>query len=126
MLEVLAGRDEEFRDPRQANTPKTLPSYTSALDKEVKGKKIALLAEGFANCDGDVVEKVKHAAGKCFRSVLVLCFLNHSLGRHLEAAGMSSGFGVFARAFGWSCHLEWYRRRRRSGADDARKRRWME
>lgn len=60
LLEVLAGADG--LDPRQY-APKKAP-YTRALDRGVKGLKIAVLKEGFstAGMQADVVDKVKSGA----------------------------------------------------------------
>ncbi|MEM6745587.1 MAG: amidase [Pseudomonadota bacterium] len=60
-LEVMAGADGY--DTRQLNTMKTA-KYTDALDKGVKGMKIAVLKEGFghAQSQAGVDKKVKDAA----------------------------------------------------------------
>jgi amidase len=50
-LECLAGRDG--LDPRQADVPPTLPRYTDALARGVKGLRIGLLDEGFGVPGGD-------------------------------------------------------------------------
>lgn len=61
-LEVLAGADG--LDPRQY-APQTA-NYTEALGKDVKGMKIAVVAEGFGhgNSEADVDSKVRAAAQK--------------------------------------------------------------
>ena len=66
LLEVLAGPDGY--DSRQINV-KTHP-YTKALQGDIKGLKIGLVTEGFAqaNAEADVNAKVK-AAGKKFESL---------------------------------------------------------
>jgi Asp-tRNAAsn/Glu-tRNAGln amidotransferase A subunit and related amidases len=62
LLEVLAGPDGY--DSRQINV-KTHP-YTKALKDDIKGMKIGLVTEGFAqpNAEADVNAKVKAAARK--------------------------------------------------------------
>jgi amidase len=50
-LQVLAGRDGF--DPRQADVPTTLPRYTDALARGVKGLRIGLLQEGWGVEGGD-------------------------------------------------------------------------
>ncbi len=45
LLEVIAGRDG--LDPRQAETPTTLPSYATELQKGIRGFKIGIVKEGF-------------------------------------------------------------------------------
>src|SRR5882672_1783050 len=66
LLEVIAGPDGY--DPRQF-APKTHP-YTKVLQGDIKGLKIGLVTEGFAqaNAEADVNAKVK-AAGKKFESL---------------------------------------------------------
>ena len=66
MLEVMAGPDG--LDPRQA-APK-VAKYTQALDKGVKGMKIALVTEGFGTpgAEAEVDEQVR-AAGERLRSL---------------------------------------------------------
>jgi len=50
-LSCLAGRDGF--DPRQADVPASLPGYTDALSRGVKGLRIGLLEEGFGVKGGD-------------------------------------------------------------------------
>jgi len=50
-LQCLAGRDGF--DPRQADVPASLPRYTDALSRGVKGLRIGLLEEGFGVKGGD-------------------------------------------------------------------------
>ena len=50
-LQCLAGRDG--LDPRQADVPASLPAYTDALSRGVKGLRIGVLDEGFGVPGGD-------------------------------------------------------------------------
>ncbi|PYO37995.1 MAG: Asp-tRNA(Asn)/Glu-tRNA(Gln) amidotransferase GatCAB subunit A, partial [Candidatus Rokuibacteriota bacterium] len=50
-LQVMAGRDGF--DPRQADVPATLPGYTDAVARGVKGLRIGLLEEGWGVKGGD-------------------------------------------------------------------------
>ena len=61
-LECLAGRDG--LDPRQGDVPVSLPRYTEALARGVKGLRIGVLDEGFGVKGGDpaVDEAVREAA----------------------------------------------------------------
>ncbi|XP_064617832.1 amidase-like [Liolophura sinensis] len=61
-LEVLAGYDDGS-DPRQPPNIQ-VPEYSKMLPEKLEGKRIALLQEGFENCDKDVVDMVKAAAHK--------------------------------------------------------------
>jgi amidase len=62
LLEVIAGRDGF--DPRQLNTPSSLPSYTEAPGRDIEGLKVGLVKEGFgwgSLSEKDVDETVREA-----------------------------------------------------------------
>jgi len=67
-LGVMAGRDGF--DPRQADVPATLPSYTDALTRGVEDLRIGVLAEGWGVKGGDpaVDEAVMHAVRELERA----------------------------------------------------------
>lgn len=62
LLEVMAGHDGGL-DPRQPDNV-SVPSYTEQLTGDVKGIRIALIEEGFKDCEPDVGDIVKQAARK--------------------------------------------------------------
>ena len=90
LLEVLAGPDGY--DPRQYNV-KTHP-YTKALEGGVKGMKIGVVTEGFAqpNAETDVNPKVRAAAGRF--EALGAEVGEVSIPMHLRAGAMWMPIGV--------------------------------
>jgi amidase len=87
-LQCLAGRDG--LDPRQADVPATLPSYTDALSRGVAGLRIGILQEGFGVEGGDpaVDEAVMEAVRALERAGARTARVSAPLHRHALSALM--------------------------------------
>jgi amidase len=93
-LEAIAGRDPH--DPRTLVAPMDTPSYCSALVPDVRGKRIALVSEGFefAGAEPVVEESVREALETYVQlgaSVEEISFPCHREAGHLFTAVVNAG-----------------------------------
>lgn len=131
-LEVIAGRDG--LDPRQGQTPESLPRYSQELGAGARGLRIGVVPEGFGwqgLSEPDVDEAVREAAGR-FESlgaeVREVSVPLHRQGVHFwNGVGVEGTWAIMVRGegmgHGWlgyhdTALVEFYGRSRRVRAQD--------
>jgi len=93
LLEVIAGRDGF--DPRQLNTPSSLPSYSENLSRDITGLKVGLVKEGFGwgnLSEKDVDETAREAGFSLQESGAIVSEL--SIPEHRDAIRIWSGIAM--------------------------------
>ena len=93
LLEVIAGRDGF--DPRQLNTPSSLPSYLEHVGKDITGLKVGLVKEGFgwgSLSEKDVDKTVREAGYSLEESGAKVSEL--SIPEHRDAMHIWSGIAI--------------------------------
>src|SRR5579862_9381166 len=93
LLEVIAGRDGF--DPRQLNTPSSLPNYSAALLGKMNGLRVGLVKEGFGwenLSEKDVDETVREVGYSLQESGIIVDEL--SIPEHRDSIHIWSGLAM--------------------------------